>query len=237
MMTIGEKAEETVFSGIRAFVFDMDGVLFDTERMFVISCFQAAGELGLLLNDRAVYGRLGLNEDDGKKLIMDSMARLYPGGTFPYEEYSRRSHAHYMERLSRSLPVLPGAEELLKFLRGKNILTALASSSPRERVCSNLERSHLGGYFDQVVCGDMVKRSKPSPDVYLVACEALGVPCGETMAVEDSPNGIQAARDAGLRITMVPNLIEPTPEIRASVDFVSGSLTELRDHLSAIWDG
>ena len=93
--------------------------------------------------------------------------------------------------------------------------------------------SGLGDYFQEIIGGDMVKLSKPKPDIYLKACEAIGMPPEQVIAVEDSPNGIRAAHAAGMKPVMIPDLIQPDEEISALLYRKYDSLLELRDALEA----
>ncbi len=118
-------------------------------------------------------------------------------------------------------------------LRQQEIKTAVASSTPYDRICSYLKRTGLEEYFQTIIAGNMVEHSKPDPDIYLKACSALSVPPTEAMAIEDSPNGLKSAHAAGMITVMVPDLIDPTPEIRALCDHIFESLLAVRDYLEA----
>lgn len=217
---------------IQAVVFDMDGVLFDTERISTECCFQAAKELGLSLSHEAVYGCFGLNGADTKAHMIWAMEKEYPNGSFPHDRFSDKYRECFQARLDQEIPVMPGVRELLAFLREKGIRIAIASSSRQERVRANLERNGLTAYFDAVISGDMVEHSKPLPDIYQKACQALGVSCGEAMAVEDSPNGVRSARAAGMISVMVPDLVQPGPELDGLYDLKFDSLFGLKDYLA-----
>ena len=103
---------------LEAVIFDMDGVLFDTERMSCECCFEAAKQLGLTLAEEAVYGGCGRNEASLRRHIMETEEPWYPNGTFPYEKYRERFMALFQERLERELPVKKGVRELLEYLKG-----------------------------------------------------------------------------------------------------------------------
>ncbi|HJA30707.1 MAG TPA: HAD family phosphatase [Candidatus Eisenbergiella pullicola] len=224
---------------IEAVVFDMDGVLFDTERLSCESCFEASAQLGLSVTKEAVYGCFGLNAADAREHVLSSMEWAYPGKSFPYDVYRSRHDELFAARIQKELPEKPGVRALLEFLKGRGVRMAVASSSRYERVADNLSRSGLASYFDQVLGGDMVEHSKPLPDIYLMACRQLGVNPSCAAAVEDSPNGIRSARAAGMLAVMVPDLIQPGPELEGQFDLKFESLTELQRYLEEVqnWDG
>ena len=145
-----------------------------------------------------------------------------------HEDCSRR----FKKKEEREgLPEKPGVHEILEYLKENRIPTALASSTRRTAVMEHLDRAGITSYFQKIICGDMVEHGKPAPDIYLKACEELGVAPGQALAVEDSFNGIRSAYAAGLYTVMVPDQLPPTEEILALVDKKCDSLTELQAQL------
>lgn len=218
---------------LKAVVFDMDGVLFDTESLHIESCYEAAEQLNLKLSDEAAYGTLGRNASDQRELVMKIMETDYPGRSFPYDNYLRLHDELLRKKLEGIPKVMKGVRELIDYLKSRGIKLAVASSTGYERVMSNLEKTGLVEYFQELITGDMVEHSKPNPDIYLKACRALGVKPEDAMAIEDSPNGIRAAAAAGMCAVMVPDLVAPTPELVSLCDHVFDSLLDVRDYLKS----
>ena len=214
--------------GIGAVVFDMDGVIFDSER-WVIECWKVVAEkYGIENIEEACFECLGINAALTKEL----MKKRY-GETFPYDVYKKEMSAIFHSRAAGGkLPQKKGIKELLTFLKENQIPTAVASSTRREVVMRELEEGGLLPYFDRVICGDMVERSKPEPDIFLKACESLSIDATEAYAIEDSYNGIRAAFRAGMKPIMVPDLAEPTEEMEKLACCILPSLFEVMEYLN-----
>lgn len=207
-----------------AVIFDMDGVIFDSERL-VILCWQVVAEkYGIENIEEACRECLGLNREATKEKML-----IRYGADFPYDEYKREMSDLFHRRYSGGrLPLKAGAIELLTYLKEQGIAVALASSTRSEIVLAELRDGGILPFFDKVICGDMVKRSKPAPDIFLKACEELQVKPERAYAIEDSYNGIRAAHSGGLRPIMVPDLAEPTEEMRELAEMILPDLVEVR---------
>lgn len=196
---------------ITAVVFDMDGVLFDTERICMEAWREIAAEKKIDNIEKAVLGCVGLNRTDTRAFF----AREY-GADFDYDGYHDACSARFHEKIDRfGLPIKPGVMEILTFLKENGYKIGLASSTSRRGVLGHVNRAGITDFFEVIVGGDMVEHSKPKPDIYLLACEQLGVKPENAIAIEDSPNGIRSAHAAGLKAVMVPDMIAPTQEIEA----------------------
>lgn len=195
---------------MKAVVFDMDGVLFDTERICRDSWLEAAKRRGLRGMEEVFPRCIGLNSNGSRKIVREAY-----GEDFAYEDFRQEASAWFWNYIEeRGMPVMPGAEELLGWLEEEGWLLGLASSTRRSSVMACLERAGFLRYFPVVVAGDMVEYAKPSPEIYLMACSRLGVKPQEAYAIEDSPNGIRAAGAAGMRPLMVPDMIAPDQEMK-----------------------
>ncbi len=201
---------------IEAVVFDMDGIIFDSEKL-VVKCWQVvADKYGIKGIEDACYKCLGLNRVVTKEIFLE----IY-GQDFPYDEYKQEmSDLFHKEASGGNLPKKPGIEDLLEYLKGAGLKLAVASSTRREVVEKELSEGGLIDYFDAVIAGDMVARSKPEPDIFLKACEVLMVSPENAFAIEDSYNGIRAAKRAGMRPIMVPDMAPANDEMMGLCDCI-----------------
>ena len=216
-----------------AVVFDMDGVIFDSERL-VLECWEKVGEKYHLEGMREAFlPCIGTNHVKTKEIVLERY-----GEDFPYDEFSREASVLFHSIADRGgLPVKTGVRELLDYLRECEVPVALASSTRLASVTQELKQAGLYEYFSVVMGGDQLKRSKPEPDIYLMTCEKLGVHPVDTYAVEDSYNGIRAAYSAGMKAIMVPDMLPPTEEMREKSVVVLEDLLQVKGWLTANLEG
>lgn len=158
------------------------------------------------------------------------------GEDFPYEKFSEESSALFHEIADKEgIPVKPGARELMKYLTEKKVPMGLASSTRLAVVTQELQAAGLYDYFQVVVGGDLLKNSKPAPDIYLMTCERMGVLPGNTYAIEDSYNGIRSAHSAGMHPIMVPDLTPATEEMRDLSEAVFGDLFQVMEYFETVF--
>lgn len=211
----------------KAVVFDMDGVLFDTERLCRESWTMIAKEQNLSRIDDVLTECTGTNREATIRI----MKKAY-GEDFDAIGFMNISSEINTKRIEKEgIPIKKGAREILYFLREENYKIGLASSTRKYRILDNLEKSGLTDFFQVIIGGDMIKHSKPEPDIYLLACKELAVSPEGTYAVEDSPNGIRAAYSAGMMPVMVPDLLEPTEEILALTVTCKKDLLQVMEYL------
>ena len=210
-----------------AVVFDMDGVIFDSERAVMNCWLELAQKYDIKDIEKPYFACVGTTMTRTREIMLETY-----GEDFPYDEYARESSLMYHEKYDGGkLPMKPGVMELLSYLKEKGKKIALASSTRRETVTNQLRWAGIIDYFDVIICGDMVARSKPAPDIFLKACQELGVSPENTYAIEDSYNGIRAAHAGQLRPIMVPDLLEANDEMRGMAECVCDNLIEVIDYL------
>lgn len=213
----------------KAIIFDMDGVLFDTEIMSSKAWYQLAEERGLGDIESLTTDCIGRNRAD---IILQFKKQF--GESFDAEEFLATGRALMQKWIDEDgLPLMNGTREILQYLKENQYTVGVASSSSTKTILSHMELAGLRDYFQAVIGGDQVRLSKPKPDIYLKACEAIGMEPNRVIAVEDSPNGIRAAHAAGMKPVMIPDLIQPDEEIGALLYRKYDSLTSLRDALKA----
>jgi len=214
---------------VQAVIFDMDGVIFDSERL-VIECWEEVAAKHNIPDIVEICMRVQGNnrEETGKRF------REKYGKDFPYETYKKEVTALFLDRYGEGrLPMKPGVVEILKELRRNNIPLALASSTRSDIVKLEMAEANLLPYFDAVLGGDMVPHSKPEPDIFLAAAAALQVEPKCCYVLEDSHNGIRAAYRAGMHPIMVPDMQKPTEEIRGIAEAVAENLPAALEYLLA----
>ncbi|MCI8899923.1 MAG: HAD family phosphatase [Lachnospiraceae bacterium] len=210
---------------IKAVIFDMDGVLIDTEKHYNAAWCEAAHMAGY-----ADFGRehaLMLRSCDAR-LAAEMMKDIFGAGFDYYavREVRRRLVAERLEQYG--LEKKPGIDEILAFLHERGIKAAVATATPIELTLQHLDAIGVRDQFDRIVSAKQVANGKPAPDVYLYACEQIGEKPSDCIAVEDSPNGIRSAYAAGCRPVMVPDLTQPDAEIRPLLYAVAESLADIR---------
>ena len=210
---------------IRAVIFDMDGVLIDTEKHYNAAWCQAAKEAGFPFTREHALMLRSCEAKDGERLMQGIF-----GADFDYYAIRERRRELVRERLATyGLEKKAYVEETLKFLREKGIKTAVATATALDITQSHLTEIGIYDLFDSIVSAKNVAHGKPAPDVYLYACEQIGEEPKNCLAVEDSPNGILSAYRAGLRPVMVPDLTQPDEELSQYLYACAESLDGLRD--------
>ena len=209
---------------VDACIFDLDGTLTDTEKFY-----QKAWPLAL--------EHFGYKCEPWMPLELRSLGRPFAplqfkkwfGDDFDYNEVREYRKAIVVDMIKeQGIPLKPGAKEILVWLRENGILTALATANDFERTKGYLTRLGLFDHFDKIICADMVKEGKPSPDIYSYACQQLGLEPQRCLAVEDSPNGVTSAHLAGCKVVMVPDLTQPGEELSKKLYACVPSLMDIK---------
>jgi HAD superfamily hydrolase (TIGR01509 family) len=192
-----------------AVVFDMDGLLFDTERLYERAAIAAAAELGYELDSAFHRTTVGSSWEVIRGLLLDRY-----GAAFAAEDLRATARRIFGELVERERLLKPGVLELLDLLDGLGLPRAIATTSSHQTVQRHLQAHDLVGRFHHVVAHGDYARHKPAPDPFLKAAEQLGVAPKLCMALEDSHNGVRAASAAGMMTIMIPDLLPPTEEIQ-----------------------
>ena len=193
---------------IKGILFDMDGLILDTEKLYTRFWMEAANALGYPMSRDQALGMRSLSRQFGAAKLQSYFGRL-----IDYEEV-RLKRIELMNAFieKEGVEAKSGVFELMEYLKENGIRTAIATSSPLERTEKYLASVGLANVFDKLISGYMVKKGKPEPDIYQFAATELGLEPGECLAVEDSPSGILSASRAGCFPVMIPDQDEPTEE-------------------------
>jgi HAD superfamily hydrolase (TIGR01509 family) len=207
---------------IAAAVFDMDGLMLDTERIALAVLAEAASALRYPWREEIGLAMVGLNSRDSDAIVAAEL-----GPDYPLAPLRATFGERYLRRLeTEQVPTKPGLVELLDALKAANVPCAVATSTRHERARLKLARAGVLDRFSVIVGGDQVRQGKPEPDIYLATALALDVDPGRCIAFEDSGPGVRAALAAGMRVVMVPDVIAPTAEIVALGHSICATLTE-----------
>jgi len=213
-------------NNIKAIIFDMDGVILDSESISDITWRKAAEEKGLSVTDEILNACRGSNKNDTIATL-----KKYYGDAFDSEKFLERTSELFHEIEEKDgIPLLPYAKEILEYLKPRYRL-ALASSTRGPTVERQLRAAGVIDFFETRTTGEMVEHSKPNPEIYLMACKSIGMKPEECAAIEDSLNGIRSAHAAGLHPVMVIDKVQPTEEIRKMCENIFDSLDGLKSVL------
>lgn len=208
---------------IKAVIFDMDGVLFDTERVSKRAWNMVGEKMGCRIEEDFLSKIRGGNLEQVKQAFLRRF-----GEDFDFEFIHKEKRRNYSQLLkAEGVPVKKGTRELISYLKEKKYKLALATGSVRKQTMWNLENTGLENKFDVIICGDEVTKSKPNPEIFLKAAEKLGFMPKQCLVIEDSLNGIQAASTGGFHVVMVPDLTLPDEQTRQMADKILSDLTEV----------
>jgi len=213
---------------IKAVIFDMDGLIFDTERLNMDAWQKVGQSNGLAITEKMALEVVGLAPVLAKAVFESYLGEL------PHFYELREQRIHYVRQsfAEHGMPLKKGLNELLDYLQKNGYKRAVATSTPRALAASYLELAGILDCFDPIVCGDMIEHSKPAPDIYLKTCELLHEAPENCLTLEDSPVGVKAAWLAGTRPVMIPDLIEPDESIQRMLLAKVDSLTDVISFLS-----
>lgn len=215
---------------LKCIIFDMDGVMFDTEALCINAWDYAGEKLNIGRAGYMVLKTLGMNVNAAEKILK---AEFGPGfSTEILQKHAKIYFDNYFKE--NGVPVKKGLYELLEFLKNSGYKLGVASSSSKNSVMHHLNDADITKYFDVIICGDMTDKSKPEPDIYLKACACLRENPENCFAIEDSKNGIISAYRAGCKTIMVPDLWQGDKETDLLLYGKFNSLLEVKTHFEKI---
>ena len=214
----------------QAVVFDMDGLMLDTERMALRCWSRAATKLGVGFDTSLIPALIGRNAQDSRQFVLADY-----GSDYPIDALMLESRAQFDAIAQREgIAVKPGLLTLLDWLESLGVPRVIATSTRRERARTHLTRCALLARFHALVGGDEVDHGKPAPDIFLLAASRLNVDPAQCIVLEDSEHGVRGALAAGMIPIMVPDMLMPSDELLACEPLVLSSLGEVHAHLAQL---
>lgn len=212
---------------VKGVIFDMDGVILDTESLSLRFWEETLGKHGIKMDRDGQISLMGKGKDDTIK----GLKEIY-GEDIPIEDYYIEKGQAVIDYLEENKPgVKKGFENLLKYLIRNNYKTAIATSTMRWKMANRMKFLNFDKMVDSVICGDDVEKSKPNPEIFLKAADSLGLSPKECIVIEDSKSGIKAAFDGGFRCIMVPDFKKPDDEIKEKTFMIVDSLEDVENWL------
>lgn len=208
-------------SGAQGIIFDMDGLMIDSERIINRAVVRAGREMGLSGIEEVSLRTIGTSNARTREIYESVYGKL------DFDRLMDLKHRYIDEMIGdNGFPPKDGICEMLEYVTGKGYITAVGSSTREWAVKEFLGKIGVLGFFNIFVCGDMGLRSKPFPDIFLACADKMGISPHECFVLEDSPNGIRAAFAAGMKPVMIPDMIAPDEDIIPMLYALKGSLTE-----------
>ena len=197
---------------LKAVLFDMDGLIFDSESIYKQSWQFAAREQGLAISDDFYQQFIGVQDSQCEQRLVD-----YFQSAIDIHRYRTIRDQHYHSLSSDGVPLKPGFEPLLTAIKQRDLLTAIVTSSQRPDVERNFSKGNYLAQFDLIISAEDVALGKPNPGCYQMAYQRLNVSANEWLVLEDSNNGVKAGLAAGCKVVMIPDLLQPDAEIERKV--------------------
>jgi HAD superfamily hydrolase (TIGR01509 family) len=213
---------------IKAIIFDMDGLMFDTESLFIKCGIEAGKNIGYNVSKELIIKCIGTNNNKIKEIFLGEL-----GEDFPFENFNKEYEKLKYAIISKEgIKIKFGLYELLNYLINNNYKIAIASSNKKEAISYYLSLANIDKrIFNVIISGDDFEKGKPEPDIYLTSCKLLGIEPREAMVLEDSNNGIKASYLAGCFTVAIPDIVIITDEVLKMVDEKFKNLLEVKNYL------
>jgi len=214
---------------IKGIIFDMDGLMFDTERITLKAWNDIGKRTGYDLTEKIIAETMRTNYEDTKSIFLKHF-----GAQFDYDAFRKMQNDYIREFIEENgIPAMPGLYALIDYLKTNDYRMTVATSSNRNTAVYYLHKAKLSNSFNEIVCGDMIEQGKPAPDIYLKAAEILNLAPSECLALEDSPTGILSASRAKVKPVMIPDLLRASEETRSLLFAECSSLEDVIELLKS----
>jgi HAD superfamily hydrolase (TIGR01509 family) len=207
-------------AGFKAAIFDMDGLLIDSERIIMQACIVAAKQVGITYTQAEYVELIGRSGPDSTRIMVEQL-----GGVQNFNQVMQGLDMQLAQH-NHTFPLKQGVLPLLKHYQSNNVICSVASSSPAHHITHRLSNVAMLDYFRHITSGQEVVNGKPSPDIYLLAIKKMGLNAEQCIAFEDSENGARAAIAAGLKVVVVPDLKQPSDYVKENCHQVVASLED-----------
>jgi HAD superfamily hydrolase (TIGR01509 family) len=207
-------------AGFKAAIFDMDGLLIDSERIIMQACIVAAKQVGITYTQAEYVELIGRSGPDSTRIMVEQL-----GGVQNFNQVMQGLDMQLAQH-NHTFPLKQGVLPLLKHYQSNNVICSVASSSPAHHITHRLSHVAMLDYFRHITSGQEVVNGKPSPDIYLLAIKKMGLNAEQCIAFEDSENGARAAIAAGLKVVVVPDLKQPSDYVKENCHQVVASLED-----------
>ena len=207
-------------------IFDLDGTIIDSEPVAMEAWIKAGEEFGVTIQKEDLLPMIGVNEESNRRMMLDRF-----GGNLPFKAMLERVREITKQSYQEGVPVKEGVKELLDLLEDFGIRRCIATSSRKTRSEDILSRIGLLREFEFLLSGEEITHSKPHPEIFELAMARMGIPSTSTMIVEDSKNGILAAKASGAISVLIPDLLPVDAIMKENADLIFNSLLDLKDYL------
>lgn len=212
---------------VQGVIFDMDGLMFDSEKLYYQANLAAAKQMKLDYSDDYYERFIGASDEDLMAFFREAFGSEAQVQEFMRLTYQAIDQAIHQGRLEKK----PGLDELIAYLEQQQISKAIASSNFKTKIGDFLTATQTASHFPTIISMDDVAKGKPAPDLFEAALAALGTPAAETLVLEDSLNGLLAAQAAGIPCIIVPDLIKPTVQMQVQALTIVPDLLAVRDFI------